>query len=60
MALEEGRQPKHSDDVYTDPRKLCLGGKLGRQARMGGLEYMGHLRRDRMPSRGTADDGYYV
>ena len=43
MEAASGRELEYSDDVYTDPGKLCLGGQSGRKIWLGGLEHMGNL-----------------
>ncbi len=60
MALAESREPKHSDDVYTDSRKLCLGCELGIAAGLGRLEYMGYICGYRMSPRRSISDGDWI
>jgi len=43
MEVASGRKSEHTDDVHTDARELCLGGKLGSQVWVGRLEYVGDL-----------------
>lgn len=57
MALAESREPKHSDDVYTNSGKLCLGCEPGSAVGLGRLEYMGYICSDRMSPRRSVSDG---
>lgn len=60
MALAESRESKHSDDVYTDSRKLCLGCELGSAAGLAGLEYMGYICGYRMSPRRFVSVGDWI
>ena len=43
IEAESGREFWYSDDVYTDPGKLCLDGQSGRKIWVERLEHMGRL-----------------
>ena len=58
MALARRRKFEHSDDVYTNAWKLCLGGKSGLEARGGGMECLGGISRDRLSAGRTIGYGY--
>lgn len=60
MALAESRKLKHSDDVYTDSGKLCLGCEPGSAIGLGRLEYMGHICGYRMSPRRSVGDGDWI
>ena len=55
-----GGQSEYTDDVYTDPGKLCVGGESSGEIWMGGLEYVGNLSCNRGTPRLSIGDGDHL
>lgn len=60
MAATESRELEHPHDVYTNARKLCLGGELGWETRVGRMEHVGNIPRDRVSARVFIGDGHFI
>ena len=43
LEITAGGELKYTDDVYTNSRELCMGGKLGRAIRLERMEYLGDI-----------------
>lgn len=60
MAATESRELEHPHDVYPDARKLCLGGELGWETRVGRMEHVGNISGDRLFTRVFIGDGHLI
>ena len=60
METASGREFEYSNDVYTDPGKLCLGGQSGGKIWVGGLEHVGDISCDGHFARVSVGHGHHV
>ena len=60
MAFAKDWEFQYSNDVYTDPGKLRLGGKFSSKVGLGGLEYMGYLCGNWMSPRYPLNHGHNI
>lgn len=59
MEVAARREPKYTDDVHTNARKLCVGRQSRGKAWMGRVEHVGDIPCDRIFAGLLAGHGYH-